>query len=94
MVQVRDAQSGLGAEWPDVRYVVRAELTGLAEGVDGQPMEDKGPQSVLFKVGDIKMWSYKTDQLMILWGKYVKCVLKPSGMVYLGQRMNDFLAFG
>lgn len=70
------------------------ELTRLADGVDGQPMEDKGPKRVLFKVGDIKMWSYKMDQLRMLWGKYVEGVLKPSGTVYLGQRMNNFLAFG
>lgn len=94
MVQVRDAQSGLGAEWLDVRYMVGAELTGLAEGVDGQLMEVRGPKSGLFKGVDMKMWSHKMDQLMISWGKYVQCVLKPSGMVYPGQRMNNSLAFG
>lgn len=76
------------AGWERSGWTAGAELTGLAEGVDGQPMEDRGPRSTLFKAGDITMWSYKTDRLMILWGKYVEGVLKPSGMVYLGQSIQ------
>lgn len=35
MVQVRDAQSGLGAKWLDLRYIIGGEPTELAEQVDG-----------------------------------------------------------
>lgn len=35
MVQVGDAQSGLGAKWLHLRYIVGGEPTGLAEQMDG-----------------------------------------------------------
>lgn len=37
------------------------------------------------------MWLYKRNQLMIWGNQYVRCSLKPSCTVYLGQRVNDFL---
>lgn len=37
------------------------------------------------------MWLYKRDQQMIWGDQHVKCSLKPSRTVYLGQRVNNFL---
>lgn len=55
-------------------------------------MGDRGSKEDAFKVGDIKMWLYRKDHLMIWEDQHVKCSLKPSCTVYLGQRVNNFLA--
>lgn len=89
MVQVREAQSGLGANRLDSRCKVQGEPTGLAEAVGGR----RDQKRVLFKGSDVDV-CIQEGKLMIVGGKYAKCNLEPSCTVYLGQGGDNFLARG